>query len=185
MIGQGFRVDPSDIHGRVARDAAVLERLRDTQIRIVQLDVFAHQRDGDSHLGMAEGVHHLLPLGQIQGRLAEPQALADDGSEPLLLEGEGRLIQQRNVAVGDDILPRDVAEQGHLVLEFPGDRLLGTANDDIGLDAQGEQLLDGMLGRLGLHLLRSRDIGHEGDMEEEAILPAVLDSELADGLQEG
>ena len=45
------------------------------------------------------------------------------------------------------------------------------------------QLLDRVLGRLGLQLLRRGDVGHQGEVDEHAVLAADLLGELPDGLE--
>ena len=42
-----------------------------------------------------------------------------------------------------------------------------------------------MLGWLGLHLAGGLDIGHQGQVDEEGILPAEIAAQLADGLDKG
>ena len=59
------------------------------------------------------------------------------------------------------------------------------AEDDVGGDTDGLQLLDGVLHGLRLHLARRRLIEHGGDVDEAAVLPARVGPELADRLQEG
>ena len=62
--------------------------------------------------------------------------------------------------------------------------LLGPAQQDVGLDTDGAQLLDRVLGGLGLDLARGADVGHQGQVHEERVLPADLHAHLADGLEE-
>ena len=79
----------------------------------------------------------------------------------------------------------DVAEEGDLALELAGERAVGAAEEDVGLDADGEHLLDGVLGGLGLQLLRGGDPGDEGDVDEDGVFAAEVLAHLADGFEEG
>ena len=54
---------------------------------------------------------------------------------------------------------------------------------DVGLDADGEQFLDRVLGGLGLQLLRGRDPRDEGEMDEHGIFAAQFLAHLADGFE--
>ena len=46
------------------------------------------------------------------------------------------------------------------------------------------ELGDGVLGRLGLQLLRRGDVRHEGDVEEQGVLASDVVGELANGFEE-
>ncbi len=59
------------------------------------------------------------------------------------------------------------------------------AEQDVGLDADLQQLLDRVLGRLGLELARALDVGHQGEVNVEDVAAPGLAAELADGLEEG
>ncbi len=63
--------------------------------------------------------------------------------------------------------------------------LFGAAQEDVGLDADGAQFLDAVLGRLGLDLAGGLDEGHQGQVDVADVLFAQVALELADGLQEG
>ncbi len=63
--------------------------------------------------------------------------------------------------------------------------LFGAAQEDIGLDADGAQFLDAVLGRFGLDLPGGLDEGHQGQVDVADVLFAQVPLELADGLHEG
>jgi hypothetical protein len=58
------------------------------------------------------------------------------------------------------------------------------AEQDVRLDPDGPQLLDAVLGRLGLQLARGADVGHEGQVDEDRIGRAQHQAHLPDGLEE-
>ncbi len=66
-----------------------------------------------------------------------------------------------------------------------GDGAVTAAEQDVGLDSDGEHLLDGVLRGLGLQLLRGGDPWDEGDVDEEGIIAAQVLAHLADGFEEG
>src|SRR3546814_20765362 len=53
------------------------------------------------------------------------------------------------------------------------------------LDADAAQLVDRMLGRLGLQLTGVADVRHKREVKEHAVATADIDRELTDRLQEG
>ena len=78
-----------------------------------------------------------------------------------------------------------VAEQRDLVPQVVGHRVVAAADDDVGLDAHAAQLANAVLGGLGLQLAGGGDVGQEGYVDSQGILPPLLFAHLADGLQEG
>ena len=79
----------------------------------------------------------------------------------------------------------DVAEGGDLFAHVAGDFAVGTAEQDVGLDADGEHFLDGVLRGLGLELLRGGDPGDERHVDEAGVFAAEFLAHLADGFEEG
>ena len=61
---------------------------------------------------------------------------------------------------------------------------VGAADQRVGLDADVAQRGDGVLGRLGLQLAGRREVGHQRDVQEEAVVAADVVADLAGGLQE-
>ena len=78
-----------------------------------------------------------------------------------------------------------VAEEGDLAAHLARDGAVGAAEQDVGLDADGEHLLDGVLGGLGLQLLRGGDPGDQRDVDEDGVVAAEVLAHLADGFEEG
>ena len=84
----------------------------------------------------------------------------------------------------DDGLGRDVGEQRDLVADLVADRVSRAQHDDVGLDADAAQLLDRVLGRLGLELAGGGEGGQQRDVDVEDVRPADVLAHLADGLEE-
>ena len=143
---------------------------------------------GDPHLvlGVHDPLDHLAPLGEVQRARLEMQPLDQDLVQPVIDQGERHLVDaELLVALFDDRLGLDVAEQGDLVLLVGGDRVLGPADQDVRLDADLPQDPDGMLGRLGLELAGGLEVRDQREMDVKAILPADVERKLADRFQEG
>ena len=64
------------------------------------------------------------------------------------------------------------------------DRPVGAAQQDVGLDADRAQLLDRMLGRLGLELARARDERQQRQVDVDGVVARQVVAELADRLEE-
>ena len=71
-----------------------------------------------------------------------------------------------------------------LSLSSAADRVLGPADQDVGLDADLPQGADGVLRRLGLQLAGRLEVGDERQVDVQAVLAADVEGELADRLQE-
>src|ERR1043165_3239164 len=180
-----LRVDVDDTHLHVVGDAAVRERLVERFVRIAELDVLADEADAHLVLGMAHLAHDLFPLRQRADLLVrQVELVEEDLVEPLARERQRDLVDEFDVARGDDRLLLDVAEEGDLLLHVLGDGALAAAKENIGLDADLAQLLHGVLRRLGLHLLRRFDVRHERDVDVEGVAAADFLAELADGFEE-
>ena len=80
----------------------------------------------------------------------EAQLPADGLIQPLLCHQKGNLVQGGGGGVLDDAVRLDVAEQSDLFPHVFGDGSVAAADQNVRLDTQGEQLLYGVLGGLGL-----------------------------------
>ena len=97
--------------------------------------------------------------------------------------GQRHLIDRRAVQRRDHTFWPDVAEQGDLAPLVLRDRPVGPAQQHAGLNADRQQFLDRVLGRLGLQLTRRRDIGQQRAMGEQGPFRPDLVAELPDRLQ--
>ena len=94
------------------------------------------------------------------------------------------VVDRRGVDGRDHGLLVDVAHQRDLALDVVGDVPVGPADDRVGLDADRAQRGDRVLGGLGLQLTGRPDVGHQGDVQEEAVVAADVVADLAGGLEE-
>ena len=78
----------------------------------------------------------------------------------------------------------DIGEQRDLAALLVRQHRLAAAQQDIRLDADRAQLLDRMLRRLGLDLVRTADHRHQRQVHVDDVVAAELDAELADRLEE-
>ena len=154
--------DPGDSELEVVGEGSVDEGFFEGLVAVFVLDVLADDGDGDFVLGVVGAVDDVLPLGEV-GRFGfDAEVLEGEGVDAFGGEGERDFVDAGDVARGDDGGLFDVAEEGDLLAHLAGDGAVGAAEEDVGLDADGEHLFDGVLGGLGLEFLRGGDPGDRG-----------------------
>ena len=104
--------------------------------------------------------------------------------EPLGAEVERDLVDRVDVARGDDRVDGQVGEEADLLPDVARQRALRAAHQQVGLDADPAQLLDRVLGGLGLQLPRVAQERDQREVHEHRPLPPLVDLELAERLQE-
>ena len=150
------------------------------------LGVFADDGDADLVLRIAQPVQQLAPVVQVAARGVLQAELLDDQLVELVVDQAQRHFVDRKILVllFDHGLDRHVAEQGDLLAVLAADRVLGAADEDVGLDTDLPQLADRVLRRLGLQLAGGLQVRHEREVDVEAVLLADVEGELADRFQE-
>ena len=58
--------------------------------------------------------------------------------------------------------------------------MIAAAEDNVGLEADAAQLLNAVLGRLGLELCGGGDVGEKGDVDVEGVFAADVVAHLPD-----
>ena len=94
------------------------------------------------------------------------------------------LVQAGHGQVFNHAIRAHIAEHADLALDIAANAAIGTQHDDVGGDAHALQFLAGMLGGLGFIFVRAGNIGHQNHMDVAAVFHALLNANLADGLQE-
>ena len=135
---------------------------------------------------VAQPVEQVAPLVQVQLAGLQAQLAHDQLVQPVLDQAHRHLVDREVlVLLLDDRLDRHVAEQGDLLPVVAAQRPLGAADEDVGLDADLPQQADGVLRGLGLQLVGRLQVGHQRQVDVQAVLLAHVEGELADRLQEG
>ncbi|MNS95782.1 hypothetical protein D3C72_1300540 [compost metagenome] len=162
----------------------MLECFVDGLVGIRQGDILADHADGHFCSRVGLFIDHLFPLGQV-GFLALQAETGDEVVIQILGLEQGRdLVDGVDVLHGDDGALRHVAEQGDLGTLVGRDGAIGAADQHVWLDPDGEQLFDGVLGRLGLHFAGGGQIRHQGQVHEHGIVAAHFGSQLTNGFEE-
>ncbi len=134
---------------------------------------------------LCEAVHHVLPPREVGARGGRDLEGVEHGLvEAVAVVGQRRLVDRVQVGGGDHGILADVAEERDLGPLLVRDRLVGAADEHVGGDADRAELLDGVLGRLGLELARGGDPGQQGEVHEDAVAARTFLGELADRLEE-
>src|SRR5579872_686884 len=146
--------------------------------------VFADDGDGDGAFGLADAADDIAPARQIGFTRREAEMAADFAVEALFVIGRRHVVDGVDVERRNDAFLAQIAEQRDLLARAFGDFAVAAAQQDIGLDAEAEKLLDAMLRRLALQLAGRRDIGHQRQVDVHRALAAQFVAELADRLEE-
>jgi hypothetical protein len=89
------------------------------------------------------------------------QSIQHDAIEALGGQHQRHLVDARHILRRDDGFFVDVAEQRNLALDVLIEKAIRPAEQDVGLNADGAEVTDAVLGRLGLELPRGADERHE------------------------
>ena len=162
--------------------------LFDTQIRIFQLHIFAHNADAQALFGSADLFHKgfpvLHPRRVAQGRF-QIQPFDQKVTHPGFFHFEGNPVDGIDCFDGNDSLGFHIAEEGDLLLNAGVDGIIGAQNDGVGLDADPPQVAYAVLGGFGFQLFAGAQIDQPGQVDVDGILVAHILAHLADGFQKG
>ena len=155
--------------------------LRNRQICIVQLNIFAYQTNSDRMLCIVNVVNHLSPVCKVRCRSSKTQFSQNNIRKIMCFEHQRCLIQHRDRYVFNDTVRFHIAEQCNFLKDAFFYRFVCP---HIRFDPQSLQILNRVLRRLALMLIRSVKIRYERHMYIEGVLLTDLKSHLSDGLKE-
>ncbi len=180
-----FGLDPVELDADLVCDPAVVQRLDERLVGVLHARVLADDGDGDFALGIVDALGHGMPALQVRlGCGVDAEGGEDFPVQPGFVIGVRHGIDRRDVARLDDGALADVAEQAELAALLAGNFAVGAAQQDIGLDADGAQLLHGVLRRLGLQFAGRGNVGQQGQVNVDGMPARQVVAELADGLEE-
>src|SRR5690606_30859243 len=149
-----------------------------------ELDVLADDRDPGLAGGGVDATDDLLPGADVRGRSIDAEVVEDALVDELLLVPEGDLVDVTDVLARDHHVLLDRRRMRDLGADVAAQLGLGAADQHVGLEADATQLVDRVLGRLGLQLAGVLDVRHQGQVDVHAVAAADVDRELADRLEE-
>ena len=177
-------IDVAQIHGDMVGHTCMGKSLMQAFVGLLQFNVFAHDGDGYLACGMVEIIDELTPGRKIGVARGQAEHDGDFLIKALVIELERNFIHIFHINGGKDGVFVHVAEKGYLAPDIRRDGLFTAAENNIGLDADGKQLLYAVLGGLGLVLARRTQVGHESEMDVQAVVPAEFGPQLAHGFEE-
>ena len=181
----GFGVDPADVDLISCLEACMGEGFDDGEVCVVEFDVFADEGDVDGLISGKDAGNHGFPVFHVARAVVKAEFFEGDAVEAFVSQHKRYFIDAGCGEVVDDCIWFYVAEEGDLSLHVFRECLDGAAYDDVRLDADGAEFLDGVLGRLGFQFVCCFDVWHEGDVDVEYVISVrhvLLD--LTDGFEE-
>ena len=183
---EGLGLDPVDLDPAPSLRGGVAEGLVDAHVAVRELRILAAHRDLHRLRGLLESPDHILPCGPVRGAVPVSQVSADHVAHLLLLQDQGQLVEGLDIHRGEDGFLLDATVEGDLPLGLPRKGLpLFPDYDDFGLETDGPELLDAVLGWLSLGLPHRLEGGDEGDVNQQGVAPGLLEPHLPEGLEEG
>ena len=165
-------------------DAAVRQRLDQRLIGVLHAGIFADDGDGDVAFRIADALVDEVPARKIGRRLGvEAEGLEHFAVEPGDVIGLRHRVDVVDVARLDHRAFAHVAEQRELAPLAFGDRPVGAAEQNVGLDADRAQFLDRMLRRLGLEFAGAGNERQQRQMDIDRVMARQLVAQLADRLE--
>ena len=143
----------------------------------------AISRTGLGALIRSTRTRHELRSGLVSGS-PRPELADDQPAETGRLELERDLVDRVGGLGRDDRVHRDVREQRDLLADLVADRVVRAQDDDVRLDADPAQLLDRVLGGLGLELAGRGEGRQQRHVDVQHVGPPDVLAHLADGLEE-
>jgi hypothetical protein len=174
----------ADLDLAVVGDAAVEQRLVEALVALDQLDVLADEADRDLALGLGDLLADRLP--GVEPRAARPdvEQLAELVVEALLGQHQRQPVDGVDVDRLEHRVARQRAEHRGLLDQVGLELLLAADDQHVGGDADLAQLLDRVLGRLGLELAGGADVRHQREVHRHRLIAIELGAQLAHRLEE-
>ena len=149
-------------------------------VGVLKFDVFADDTDANAMLWGDQFANDFLPMRHVRRRIIEAQKIADKVIHPLALEHEGNFVNGViDVFFFDDCFEWNVTKQGDFLADVFVERLFAATDDDVWRDTNFAQFGDGLLGGFGLELAGGFDEWDVSDVEENGVVVADFEGELA------
>ncbi len=172
LVRHVLRIHPANAHACAVMYSCVLQRLVHRQVRVVELDVLADERDLDLVVEVAAPLGELSPLAELGGAGLDAELLAHECVEALGLEHFRDHVDVGHVGRTDNRMPVYVGEQRDLLPDVIRERFGRATDDDVGMDADAAELVHRVLGRLRLQLACSVEERNERDVQIDNVLRA-------------
>ena len=150
------------------------ERFRDGLIAVFQLHVFAHQSHLDGRFWMLVLREEFLPRCEVRRLVSggHAQFFEHNLIQTFFHQKQRHVINGFRIDALDDRAGGDVAEPSYFGSDRIGQFVFRSAHQDVRLNTEFQQLLDGVLGRLGLQFAGCRQVGNECQVHHQSLLGA-------------
>ena len=188
-IDSGFErlgIDQTEVDAAIMARRGVGERFVNAFVSVLQIDVFADDRDLDLLLRVDDASNKLAPIAMVGLGRINVEETANEFVQSLLMQEERHFVNgMRHVTRFDYGVQADIAEQGELLPDVGVERAFGAAKENLRLETDLAQLGDALLGRFGLEFACGANVGHEGDVHVDHVFGPDFENELPDGFEEG
>ena len=176
--------NPFEIDLHLVGNATVDQSFFKRFIGVEQARIFANHRNRHFTFRLGDAGHDISPDCKI-GRLwtCETKDFQNFLVQPFSMIGPRHIIDRRHIQCLDDRGGAHIAEQRNLAALVLWNFPISTAKNNVGLNADGAQFLDRMLGGLGLQFPGSWNIGQQRQVDVKATAPWRFLAKLADRLK--
>ncbi len=133
-----------------------------------------------------EPAHHVVPDLHVVVRGDEFEVIDDQIVDVFRFQCQREFVDRGlHIHLLDNGFHRHVAKEGELLPHLVVHRLLGAADENIGLNPDFPEFGNALLARLGLQLCGGLQVGEQCAVEEEDVAVADFERELSHRLQKG
>ncbi len=185
VLFQRFGINVMHLDPAARVDARMHQRFSQRLIGFGEIDIFANEGDIHFVLRVFQRIDQLVPHGKV-GRLGQnAQLVADDFIQHLVMQHRGNLVNAVGIQRGDHRFRLHIGKQRNFRALIRRQRPIGTAQQNVRLNADLPQFLDRMLGRLGFEFARRRNPGHQREMDVARVVAPFLYAHLANRFEKG
>ena len=160
-------------------DTSMFQSFHNTQIGVMELNVFSDQCDRHFLVRRAQRLDHCLPVRKIRLGTRQMKGLTDNLSQMLPFHRQRRLVEIFHIKILKNMGTRNITEQSDFVADLLRQRMFRTADNHIRPQTESLQFLNACLGRLCLHFAGGFQVGDQGDMNQHSIFMSDLMLKLA------
>ena len=153
FFGDFLGIYQLDVNLAAVCRARVTNRFHNRDISVRQRNIFSDKPDCKRFYGAFLTFYHFFPFGKVGLSVLKPEQTASRVRETFFFEHKRNGVQRRSCQILDNVLFSDVAEIRDFLAHFNGHFHFAAQNEDIRLDTEREQLLDGVLSGLGFKLV--------------------------------
>ena len=177
-------LDPGNVELQVFGERAVGESFLEGFVAVLIFHVLADNADFDFILRVGVAMSKILPPGEVGFGSFPVEVFQDEAIEAFFSKVERDLVDGWDRCGTDNGALFDVTEGSDFLLDVAREIDVCAAEKNVGLDADAEQFLDGVLSGLCFELLRGSDPGNECEVNENGIFAAEFLAHLADSFKE-